>query len=138
MAESTPGPIAINLATYVGYKKKGVLGSTLATLGVIIPSLVIIYSISLFFDLFMQNEYVKYAFVGIKCAVAFLILKAGVEMFQKLDKKVLPRVTFVLTFVLLTVIELLSVKFSSIYLILIGGALGIAFYALPFKREGEK
>ena len=75
IAESTPGPIAINLATYVGYKKRGVLGSALATLGVVIPSLIIIFIISLFLDEFMTNKYVAYAFTGIKCAVAFLILK---------------------------------------------------------------
>ena len=76
IAESTPGPIAINLATFVGYKRKGVKGSIAATLGVILPSFIILYIISLFLDSFMENKYVAYAFSGIKCAVAFLILKA--------------------------------------------------------------
>ena len=87
IAESTPGPIAINMATYVGYKRRGVLGSALATLGVVLPSLIIIFVISLFLDAFMANVWVQYAFVGIKAAVAFLILKAGLGMLQKLPKK---------------------------------------------------
>src|SRR5574344_471028 len=74
IAESTPGPIAINMATYVGYKRTGILGSILATLGVVIPSVVIILIISLFLDAFMSNNYVMYAFEGIKCGVALLIL----------------------------------------------------------------
>ena len=65
IAESTPGPIAINLATYIGYKRHKILGSIFATLGVVIPSLIIIYIISLFFKQFMTFKYVKYAFVGI-------------------------------------------------------------------------
>ena len=139
IAESTPGPIAINLATYVGYKKKGVLGSLLATLGVVLPSLVIIYAISLFLDAFMANRYVAYAFVGIKCAVAFLILKAGLDMFKKLPKKALPLSVFGLVFALMITFELLSVNFSSIILIVIGGVVGIIAYTLPkTKKEGDK
>ncbi len=138
IAESTPGPIAINLATYVGYKKKGVLGSACATAGVVIPSLVIIYIISLFFDAFLQNKYVGYAFVGIKSAVAFLIIKAGVDMLKKLEKKLFPRATFAAVFIILAVLELLCIDFGSIYLIMIGGAVGIAAYSLPCKREGKK
>ena len=75
ISESTPGPIAINMATFIGYKKKGVLGSALSTLGVVLPSFIIIYVISLFLEQFMNNQYVKYAFYGINAAVSFLILK---------------------------------------------------------------
>ena len=124
IAESTPGPIAINMATYVGYKQKGVLGSACATLGVIVPSLAIIYTISLFLDAFMSNLYVTYAFTGIKCAVAFLILKAGMNMFTKLDKKILPMTVFSIVLVGLLLLELFSMNFSSIVLILIGGIIG--------------
>ena len=74
ISESTPGPIAINSATYIGYKTAGFWGSLLATLGVCIPSFVIIYLISLFFYQFLSFEYVKYAFMGIRVAVVFLIL----------------------------------------------------------------
>ena len=135
IAESTPGPIAINMATYVGYKQKGVLGSACATLGVIVPSLAIIYTISLFLDAFMSNQFVTYAFTGIKCAVAFLILRAGMNMFAKLDKKALPMTVFSIVLVGLLLLELFSMNFSSIVLILIGGIIGIIAYAIPKKKE---
>lgn len=138
VAESTPGPIAINMATYVGYKKKGLAGSAMATLGVVLPSLVILYVISLFLDAFMQNKYVAYAFTGIKCGVAFLILRAGFDMLKKLEKRVIPRLTFGIVFVLLLLFDLLSVSFSSIWFILMGGVLGIVLYAaLSPKKEVE-
>ena len=129
VAESTPGPIAINLATYVGYKKKGFLGSLFATLGVILPSLVILFAISLFFDAFLANKYVAFAFKGIKCAVAFIIIKAGVDIFKKLPKKALPHATFGTVFALLLVLEVLSVNFSSVVLIILGGILGLIVYS---------
>lgn len=137
IAESTPGPIAINMATYIGYKKKGVAGSACATLGVVAPSLVIIYLISLFLDAFMANKYVAYAFVGIKCAVAFLILKAGVGMFKKLKKEPLPLIMFAVSFAALIAFSLLSIKVSSILLIIAGGIIGIFAYGVFFGRDNK-
>lgn len=133
VAESTPGPIAINLATYVGYQRRSIPGSLLATLGVITPSMTIIYLISLFLDAFMSNAIVANAFVGIKCAVAFLILKAGLEMLSKLEKKPLPLICFITVYILLILLELLAVDFSAILLILAGGIVGILIYGLPRK-----
>lgn len=138
IAESTPGPIAINLATYVGYKKRGVLGSIAATLGVVVPSLAVIYIISLFLDAFMENKYVAYAFTGIKCAVAFLILKAGLDMLKKLPKKPLPIVMVCAVFAAMLIFEIFSVNFSTVFFIIAGGIIGIFVYALPKKREGGK
>lgn len=139
VAESTPGPIAINMATYVGYKKKGIAGSAMATLGVVVPSLVILYVISLFLDAFLENKYVAYAFTGIKCGVAFLILRAGFGLLKKIEKRVIPQITFGLVFVLLLLFDLLSVSFSSIWFILLGGVLGIVLYAvLSPKKEVER
>jgi len=136
VAESTPGPIAINLATYIGYKKGGFLGSVLATLGVVLPSLIIIYAISLFLDAFMANKYVAYAFSGIKCAVAFLIVKAGLGLFKKMEKTGLNLVMFSAVFALLILFEIFSVNFSSIFFILAGGILGILAYAVFFQKRG--
>ncbi len=138
IAESTPGPIAINMATYVGYKRKGVVGSVMATLGVVLPSVIIIFIISLFLEEFMKNKYVAYAFVGIKCAVAFLIAKAGYEMFRKIEKKPLPIITFVLMFGVAIVLELLSKSISSIIFIIIGGIIGIVVYSLIGFDKGKK
>ena len=78
IAESTPGPIAINSATFIGYKQNKILGSLFASLGVVLPSFIIIFLISLFFNQFLEYEIVKNAFMGIKCAVAFLITKAAI------------------------------------------------------------
>ena len=125
IAESTPGPLVINTATYVGYLRKGIIGSIFATFGVVVPSLVIIFLISLFFDQFMALKYVQYAFVGIKCAVASLVFKAGFNMFKKMKKKVIPIVVMGIVFTLMIVFELFSVKFSSIFFILIGGGIGL-------------
>ena len=137
VAESTPGPIAINLATFVGYKKRGFWGSLAATVGVVIPSLVIIYTISLFLDGFMNNKYVAYAFDGIKCAVAFLIIKAGLQMFKKLKKKPLPMIVFGAIFIAMILFELFAINFSAIFLILAGGLIGIIAYVLLNKEVSK-
>ena len=137
IAESTPGPIAINLATYVGYHKRGVIGSACATLGVVLPSFVIIYLISFVLDAFMENPYVAGAFDGIKCAVAFLIIRAGWGMLKKLEKKPLPIIVLVLTVGLMLTFELLAVEVSTVVLILAGGVSGIVAYAL-LGRKGAK
>ena len=139
ISESTPGPIAINMATFIGYKKKGVLGSTLATLGVVLPSFIIIFIISLFLEQFMSNQYVKYAFYGINAAVSFLILKAGINLFIKLEKKVLPILTFVIVCIILLVFEVLAINLSSIIFIVIGGLIGIVYYGViqNKKKEGD-
>lgn len=134
VAESTPGPIAINMATYVGYKKKGLAGSAMATLGVVMPSLTILYLVSLFLDFFLQNKYVAYAFTGIKCGVAFLILRAGFDLLKKMEKRAIPRLTFGIVFVLMLLFDLFSVSFSSIWFILLGGVFGIVLYALLSPR----
>jgi chromate transporter len=135
IAESTPGPIAINMATFVGYKKHGFLGSVAATGAVVLPSLIIIYIISRILDAFMANEYVTYAFTGIKCAVAFLILKAGLDMLKKMEKKWLPLTVFGVILTAMILFELFSVSFSSIFLILFGGIVGIIAYTLCAKKE---
>lgn len=130
IAESTPGPIAINSSTYIGYRIAGVLGSILATLGVVLPSFIIIYLISLFFDAFLSLTLVAYAFKGIQMAVCYLILSAGVKMFKKLKKTPLNLVLFSLTFVVFITFTLLSIKFSSIFYILIGGLSSLTIFSI--------
>ena len=138
ISESTPGPIAINMATYIGYKQNKFFGSLFATLGVVLPSLIIIYVISLFLEQFMQNEFVKYAFVGINAAVAFLIIKAGINMVKKMPKKLFPIILFSLTFILIIVFKFLEISFSSIYFIIIGGALGLMLYTISKIKNNKK
>ena len=82
IAESTPGPIAINSATFVGYKTCGFWGSFVCTLGVVLPSFVIILAISGILELFQDLKAVKYAFMGIRAGVLALIIKALVKMYK--------------------------------------------------------
>ncbi len=135
IAESTPGPIAINMATYVGFKRRGILGSTFATLGVVLPSMIIIFTVSLFLDAFMANKFVAYAFRGIQCAVAFLITRAGWDMFRKVKRRPLPLISFAVVLALMILFDLFAVQFSSVFFILIGGIIGITAYALWNRGE---
>ena len=86
IAESTPGPIAINCSTYIGYKQSKILGALVATLGMVIPSFTIVYLISLFFNQFLSIAWVESAFKGIQVGVVFLILSAGIKMLKKIKK----------------------------------------------------
>lgn len=138
IAESTPGPIAINMATYIGYKQGKIFGSVLATLGVVLPPFVIMFIISLFLEEFMKFKYVKYAFNGINAAVAFLILKTGFSLTKKIEKKPLPIISFIIVFTLLILFDILAIKFSSLYYILIAGVIGIIYYSIiSRKKQGE-
>lgn len=130
IAESTPGPIAINSATYIGYRVAGVWGSLVATVAVCIPSFVIIYVISLFFDAFLSLTYVAYAFQGIRVCVVYLIASAGVKLFKGLDKTPFSIALTLVSFVAMLLLTLFAVDFSSIFFILIGGVLGLAFYGV--------
>lgn len=139
IAESTPGPIAINSATYIGYKTAGVIGSACATLGVVLPSFIIIYTISLFLDAFLSLSLVANAFRGIQACVVYLIGSVGIKMFKQMEKKVLPIAIMSVVLACMIAFSLLAVKFSSIIYILISGALGvIAFYALKQRGKGEE
>ena len=137
IAESTPGPIAINSATYLGYKRAGVLGSAVATLGVVLPSFIIIFTISLFFDAFLSLTYVEYAFRGIQACVVYLILSAGIKLFKGIKKNAYSITAFILTLSLLVVFALLSVKFSAIFYILIGGTAGLVIHLIGKLRKKE-
>ncbi len=130
IAESTPGPIAINSATYIGYKIAGVLGSAVSTIGVCIPSFVIIYIISLFFDRFMQFKIVAAAFKGIQVCVVYLIFSAGIKLLKNVKKNAFSYIIIGLTIISMIAFSLLAVKFSAIFYILIGAVVGISAYLI--------
>lgn len=141
IAESTPGPIAINCATYVGYKREGVLGSAVTTLGVCLPSFIIIYVISLFLDKFLTFELVGYAFKGIQACVVYLILSAGIKMLKGMKKDVMSIIIMITVLVTLVTLSVLSVNFSTIIFILISGVVGLVVYFIRTSRQskgGEK
>ena len=144
IAESTPGPIAINCSTYIGYKRCGFSGALFATLGMCIPSFVVIYLISLFFNQFLAVSAVASAFKGIQVCVIFLILSAGLKMLRKIKKSAFNVTVMAITFVAMIAFSLFSVSFSSIFYILIFGLIGLLFYTVGYLRdknqgkEGEK
>ena len=138
IAESTPGPIAINAATYIGYKNTGMIGSMIATLGICIPSFVIIYAISLFLDAFLSLTLVAYAFKGIQICVVYLIISAGLKMLKQMKKTAFNIIIVSITIICMVVFSLFSVKFSTIFYILISGTCGVVVYLLGRIKKGEK
>ena len=138
IAESTPGPIAINSATYIGYKKAGVLGAIMATTGVCIPSFVIIYVISLFFDAFLSLSLVKYAFKGIQICVIYLIFSAGLKMLKQMKKTPFTVIIILAVFMCMILLSILAVKFSTIFYILICGTSGIILFFFNQMKQKKK
>ena len=139
IAESTPGPIAINCATYVGYRQAGILGSVISTIGVVLPSFIIIYIISLFFDNILENKIIASAFKGIKIAVSLLVFTAALRMLKIIPRNKLPLIIMAVTFVAMIAISVFSINFSSIYLILIAGLVGYITFAISrFRKEDKK
>ncbi len=138
IAESTPGPIAINSSTYIGYKMAGVLGSAAATIAVCIPSFVIIYIISLFFDAFLSLTYVEYAFRGIQACVVYLIISAGIKMGKGLKKNAFNIIVFSATVICMLLFSIFAVNFSAVFYILISGTLGLFVYLIGKLTKKEE
>ena len=136
IAESTPGPIAINCATYVGYKKRGFIGSVVATLGMILPSFITIYLISLFLDRFLTITWVASAFKGIKLAVGLLILDAAFKMIGKMPKKPMPLAFMFSGAAAMLAIDIFALRFSSVGLMIIAAAVALCFFFV--KSNGGK
>ena len=135
IAESTPGPIAINCATYIGYKQEKFLGALFATIGMVLHSLAIIYLISLFFNQFLAITWVASAFKGIQVCVVFLILSAGMKMLKKMKKTIFPVSVMCITFVCMLLFGLFAVNFSSIFYILLSGTIGTSIYAIRYFKS---
>lgn len=137
IAESTPGPAAINSATYLGYKLAGVPGAAVATVAVCLPSFLIIYAISLFFEQFTQLTVIANAFKGIQVCVIYLIFSAGVRMLQALDRSLFSSGVLLSVFLAMTSLSLAGISVSSILLILLSGAAGVAAWLLGRRKEGK-
>ncbi len=142
IAESTPGPMAINCATFVGYRQAGLAGSVVATFGIVLPSFAVIYAISRFLDHFLEITAVASAFKGIKIAVGLLILDAAVTMLRKMPKKPLPRAIMLGSFVAMVLTNFFSLRISSISLMLLAAAVSLGVSAgermSAQKGGGEK
>ena len=138
IAESTPGPIAINLATYLGYKRGGFFGALLSTLGVVITPFTLMFVISLFLEKFLSFEAVKYAFMGVKVGVVFLLLKVSITLIKSLKKDWFGITLLSVVTVAMVIITIFTVNFSAIYFILLGAVLGLLVYGIIPKRRRDK
>ncbi len=134
VAESTPGPIAVNCATYVGIRKAGFPGAVLATLGVVLPSFLIILLVSGFMENLLSNAIFANAFKGIRVAVSLLILRAGIKMLKGClktsKKKTASAIIAMAFFMTAALLNFFGINFSTIYLILISGVVGFCVFGL--------
>jgi chromate transporter len=128
IAESTPGPIALNCATYVGYRQKGFAGALAATAGMILPSFCIIFAISKFLDHFLEIAWIAHAFRGIKTAAGILILDAAMKMLKKMPEKTMPRVFMLCAFAAMMLSSIFPVRISSIVLMLTAGLISLIIF----------
>ena len=136
IAESTPGPIAINCATFVGYRQKGLIGAVAATVGMVLPSFCIIYTIYRFLDHFLEMTWIAHAFQGIKISVGILILDAAIKMLQKMQKKPMPKAFMLCAFAAMLLINIFSVRISSIILMLTCGLISLIIFMIK-KPAGK-
>ncbi len=130
IAESTPGPIAINCATYVGYKQAGIIGAIFATFGIVVPSFIVIFLISIFLENFLEIAIVAKAFAGIRIAVGILILNAAYKMIKKMKKQPLNVGILICACVAMLVINIFSFNVSSIMLMLSAGVFSLVLFTI--------
>jgi len=130
IGQSTPGIIAVNTATFIGYNQKGIIGAIVATLGIIVPSLIIIIIIAYSFMHFQDNQIVQHAFAGIRVAVSVLVLNAVVRMWKTTVKDYIGVIIFVISFLLIAFTDI-----SPIIIIIATAAAGIL---LSYRKAVDK
>ena len=136
IAESTPGPIAINCSTYVGYKEKGFWGAAAATVGMVLPSLLVICIIAMFLDQFLEIGFIANAFKGIKVGVGVIIVNAGIKMLKDIPKTKLARFILVAACAVMLLTDIFALNISTIVLLVSAGVL--AFGAYKVKGGGTE
>ena len=132
IGQCTPGIIAVNTATFIGRKVKGVLGGIVATLGVVFPSVVIISVIAAFLQNFSELEAVKHAFAGIRVCVCVLIFNAVVKLWKK---AIIDKVT--LAICLLVMAGSIFLDLSPIVFVVAAGIVGILVRSAAGKKNGQ-
>lgn len=139
IAESTPGPIAINCSTFAGYKRAGIPGAFAATLGMVMPSFIVIYFISMYLDNFLELSIIANAFKGIKIGVGFLILNAGITMLKKMPKKKLSKVIMICSCITMLCIDFFAWKISSISLMVVAAMVSLVLFNIQeiHKQKGS-
>ncbi len=138
IAESTPGVIAINSATYIGYKALGFIGSLLSTVAVSLPSFLIILLISIFYESFSEIAVIQHILKGLSIAIIFLIFRAGLNLFKIEKKNVITLIITSLAFISVLIIKYFRLSFSTIYIILIGGFITLLSYLIRLLIERRK
>ena len=140
ISETTPGPIAVNTATYVGYKVAGIWGSIIATLGLTIPSFAIIFVISYFYKDFMQWKVVQAAFKGLKIGVILLLLNAVIKLSKNFKINLIGVILFAIALSASLVFSLININFKyiSLCLILLGIIVGVVLTIVSKEREKEQ
>ena len=138
IAESTPGPIAINVATYIGYKQRGTFGAVIATVGMCLPSFIIMYLVSLFYELFMEISLVAAAFKGVQICVVYLIASAGLKTLKKMKKTPFNIIAYTVTCVGMILCTVFDIHISSVWFIFAIGVIGLfVFFVKNRKAKGE-
>ena len=138
IVENTPGSISINVATCIGYRLKGFWGAFVSMIGVCVPSFVIMYLVSLFYNEFMEIAIVAAAFKGIQICVVYLIASAGIKMLRKMKKTPLNVTVFIITCVGMILCTLFDIHISSVWFIFAAGVLGLSvFFLKKRKAKGE-
>lgn len=133
IAESTPGPIAINSATFVGYRVAGFAGAFWATLGVVLPSFVVISVISLILSEFSELRVVKYAFLGIRAGVLALLIKALISMLKKSERTLFALLISIGAFVFAGIFD-----FNTIIILIVSALLGFAVLVAKARKHSSK
>ena len=131
VGQSTPGIIAVNTATFIGYKQRGIIGAIVATFGVIFPSLVIIMSLATVLEKIVEYDFVNQAFSGIRVIVSVLILNSLIGLYKK---SISSKFDFLIMF--LVVLISLIIDLSPVYVVLIGGIVGL-FWDLKNNKDKE-
>lgn len=132
IGQCTPGVIAVNVSTFIGYKQKGVVGGCVSTLGMIMPSLLIIMLIAAVLAKYMHNPYLGYAFAGIRVAVTALIADTLLGLWKKGIKD-----RWALAIFFISAALLLWLNLSAIWIVVLASMAGISIYKFG-KQKGEK
>lgn len=140
IAESTPGPIAC--ATYTGYKLAGMRGAFFATVGMVLPSFLLLFAISAFFENMLVVGMIEKAFRGIRIAVSILIIQAAVRMIRRMMKKSPDRKAqmFLVIFYFLATLamNIAEIHISTVYFIICSGFIGLALFGRPGNKKAGR
>ena len=142
ISESTPGPIAVNSATFIGYRVSGVLGAIVATFGLVLPSFCIILLISIFYESFRHIAFIDAMFKGIKVGVILILVNAIIKLSKLLKKELFPIILFLVALIVsitLSFFNITTIPSISIILIIFGLLMGLLVtFVISKKGKNSK